>query len=69
MKALAFGLALLAAPALAQEAPADLTTLPPVPSAWSARTEWGDPDLRAKYNLDMTGRRAGCGGPGWLRPN
>jgi len=60
MKALAFGLALLAAPALAQEAPADLTTLPPVPSAWSARTEWGDPDLRAKYNLDMiqTGRIA-----------
>jgi hypothetical protein len=37
----------------AQLVPRDLTVLPPVPSAYSLRTEWGDPDLRATYTLDM----------------
>jgi len=43
----------------AQPVPADLTTLPPVPSDYApGRTEWGDPDLRATYTLDRvnTGR-------------
>jgi len=45
--------------ALAQQPPADLTTMPPVPADYApGRTEWGDPDLRATYTLDMinTGR-------------
>jgi hypothetical protein len=48
-------LALLAAvPAAAQDVPADLTALPPVPGDYAPqRTEWGDPDLRATYTLDM----------------
>jgi len=53
MRPLALALALFAAPVAAQEVPDDLTTLPPVPSYSGPRTEWGDPDLRAKYNLDM----------------
>ena len=54
MKLRAFALALaLTAPAAAQDVPADLTTLPPVPAYDAPRTEWGDPDMRAKYNLDM----------------
>ena len=49
------GLVLLAAnPAMAQDVPADLTLMPPVPSDHAVpRTEWGDPDLRATYSLDM----------------
>jgi len=46
---------------LAQQPPADLTTMPPVPADYAPeRTEWGDPDLRATYTLDMinTGRIA-----------
>ena len=61
MRAAALALVLLASPAAAQDIPVDLTTMPTVPSGYSApRTEWGDPDLRAKYNLDMiqTGRIA-----------
>ena len=54
MRSLALALALLAAPAGAQEVPADLTTMPPVLADYSpSRTPWGDPDLRATYNLDM----------------
>ena len=34
--------------------PADLATMPPVPADYAPqRTEWGDPDLRATYTLDM----------------
>jgi hypothetical protein len=58
MRRFALAVALLAAPLAAQDIPADLTTMPPVPSYATPRTAWGDPDLRAKYNLDMinTGR-------------
>lgn len=47
--------AALAAPAAApaQPVPADLTALPAVPSGYALKTEWGDPDLRATYTLDM----------------
>jgi hypothetical protein len=49
---LAFGL--LAPPSAAQQPPADLTVLPPVPDDYAGeRTPWGDPDLRATYTLDM----------------
>ena len=44
-----------AAPAIAfaQPVPADLASLPPVPSDYAPpRTAWGDPDLRATYTLD-----------------
>jgi len=54
-------LLLLPHPAAAQAVPADLTVLPPVPTDYqTGRTEWGDPDLRAKYTLDRinTGRIA-----------
>jgi hypothetical protein len=53
--------ALLPLAAAAQPVPADLTTLPPVPTDYApARTAWGDPDLRATYTLDRinTGRVA-----------
>lgn len=49
-------IAVLLAPiaAQAQPVPADLTVLPPVPADYAPqRTEWGDPDLRATYTLDM----------------
>ena len=36
----------------AQPVPADLTALPAVPSGYTLKTEWGDPDLRATYTLD-----------------
>lgn len=52
---------LLPLAALAQPVPADLATLPPVPTDYvPQRTQWGDPDLRATYTLDMinTGRIA-----------
>jgi len=53
-RGLALAAALLAsAAASAQPAPADLTVLPAVPSGYTAKTEWGDPDLRATYTLDM----------------
>lgn len=40
--------------ALAQQPPADLASLPEVQVDFApARTAWGDPDLRATYNLDM----------------
>jgi hypothetical protein len=52
------GLALAAAlvspaAAIGQAVPADLAVLPAVPSRYAAKTEWGDPDLRATYTLDM----------------
>jgi hypothetical protein len=51
---IALAAALLAAPVSGQDAPADLTAMPPVPTgAAPQRTAWGDPDLRATYNLDM----------------
>jgi hypothetical protein len=51
---LALAATLFAPAAAAQDVPADLTVLPPVPTAYAVpRTEWGDPDLRATYTLDM----------------
>jgi hypothetical protein len=47
--------------AFAQDVPADLAHLPPVPTDYvPQRTAWGDPDLRATYTLDRinTGRIA-----------
>ena len=53
-RAWALAAALLAPAAAAQDVPADLTVLPPVPSSYATpKTEWGDPDLRATYTLDM----------------
>ncbi|HEY6814731.1 MAG TPA: hypothetical protein VI168_04245 [Croceibacterium sp.] len=44
---------LMPAATAAQPVPADLTAMPPVPTDHApARTEWGDPDLRAVYTLD-----------------
>lgn len=38
------------APAAARDGPADLVTVPPVPTGYApARTEWGDPDLRGTW--------------------
>jgi hypothetical protein len=50
----AASLATLAATALpAQDAPADLTQLQPVPDDFQpAKTAWGDPDLRGTYPID-----------------
>jgi hypothetical protein len=48
--AIALGLAI---PAPAQVPPADLTTVPPVPTTYvPARTPWGDPDLRGTWPTD-----------------
>jgi hypothetical protein len=53
-RGLALAAALIApAAAPAQSVPADPTVLPAVPANYSAKTEWGDPDLRATYTLDM----------------
>jgi hypothetical protein len=52
-RALALAAALLASAASAQSVPADLKTLPAVPTGLTLKTEWGDPDLRATYTLDM----------------
>jgi hypothetical protein len=41
------------AAAPAQSLPAKLITLPAVPTGYALKTEWGDPDLRATYTLDM----------------
>ena len=46
--------ALVPVAALAQPAPPDLATLPPVPTDYAPqRTAWGDPDLRATYTLSL----------------
>jgi hypothetical protein len=43
----------LAAPAMAQPVPDDLTTIAPVPTDFDPpRTSWGDPDLRGTYPID-----------------
>ncbi len=39
--------------AQAQQVPADLTTMPPVPTDYQpAKTAWGDPDLRGTWPID-----------------
>ena len=51
----AAALTLFAAPAvtIAQQAPQDLTTMPPVPHTYAPKhTAWGDPDLRGTWPLD-----------------
>jgi hypothetical protein len=47
--------AVLALPATGhtQPVPTDLAALPAVPASYTLTTEWGDPDLRATYTLDM----------------
>jgi hypothetical protein len=51
---LALAATLFAPAAAAQDVPADLTVLPPVPMASAVpRTGWGDPARRAPYTLDM----------------
>jgi hypothetical protein len=41
------------APAAAQAVPADLTTMPPVPTDYQPKkTSWGDPDLRGTWPID-----------------
>jgi len=41
------------APASAQPVPADLTTMPPVPTDYVPdKTPWGDPDLRGTFPID-----------------
>ena len=43
----------LAAPAVAQPVPEDLTTMPPVPKDYQPKkTAWGDPDLRGTWPID-----------------
>ena len=56
-RALALGATLLAAPAMAQDVPEDLSVLPPVPTDFSPpRTSWGDPDFRGTYPIDNIAR-------------
>src|SRR5687767_12016953 len=52
--ALAFAAcSLLAMPAAGQDAPADLTVMPPVSTAFQPnRTAWGDPDLRGTWPVN-----------------
>jgi len=39
--------------AAAQAVPADLTTMPPVPTTYQPKkTSWGDPDLRGTWPID-----------------
>ena len=41
------------APVMAQQVPADLTVMPPVPTDYQpGRTAWGDPDLRGMWPID-----------------
>ena len=52
--AAAIALATLAAPAPAQERPADLTELPPVPTDYTPeKTAWGDWDFSATYQIEF----------------
>jgi len=49
----ALGLAVLAVPAAAQERPADLTELPPVPDDYTPdKTEWGDWDFTGTWPIE-----------------
>jgi hypothetical protein len=44
---------LAAAPAVAQDAPADLTVMPPVSTSYQPnKTAWGDPDLRGTWPIN-----------------
>ena len=54
LAALAFAAgSLVAAPVAAQEAPADLTVMPPVSTGYQPRkTAWGDPDLRGTWPIN-----------------
>jgi len=46
--------ALLAAPAFAQQSEEEVGVPPASPAGWTApRTTWGDPDLRGSYPLDL----------------
>jgi len=46
-------MAFAALPAQAQDVPADLTTMPAVPTDFSPpRTSWGDPDFRGTFPID-----------------
>jgi hypothetical protein len=50
----AIALAAVAAPAQAQERPADLTELPPVPADYTPpKTAWGDWDFSATYQIEF----------------
>jgi hypothetical protein len=52
--AMASALALAASAAPAQERPADLTELPPVPTDYTPeRTAWGDWDFSATYQIEF----------------
>ena len=44
---------ILPAASPAQPVPADLTALAAIPSDYTLKTQWGDPDLRGTYTLDM----------------
>ncbi len=49
----AAALSLVAAPSFGQDAPVDLTVMPPVPTSYQpARTTWGDPDLRGTWPIN-----------------
>ena len=53
LSAAAAALACTAAPALAQDVPADLTVLAPIPTDYAVpRTSWGDPDFRGTWPID-----------------
>ena len=48
-----FVIALLAGPAPAQKAPADLTVMPPVPDSYTPKkTAWGDPDFTGTWPIN-----------------
>ena len=51
--AAAVALLAMAAPISAQERPADLTEMPPVPTGYTPeRTAWGDYDFSATYHIE-----------------
>jgi hypothetical protein len=53
ISALAAAAFVLAAPGAAQERPADLTALPPVPTSYTPpKTPWGDPDISNTYQIE-----------------
>ena len=56
--AICLGIALAAScPASAQDVPADLTVMPPVPTDFAPpRTSWGDPDFRGHFPIDIIAR-------------
>ncbi|GGD47472.1 hypothetical protein GRI62_08675 [Erythrobacter arachoides] len=53
LAAISFAALAMTAPAAAQDAPADLTVLQPIPADYAPpRTSWGDPDLRGMWPID-----------------